>query len=123
MSEKRFYLIVPNTVDTPYKGTFVMEPGRLMAQCCHIGRKLQAGMTQYEEVTTIVLSVRNSKELRKVSDELASGFRTGWNTNYQEFHDTNPVLYGTDSEIHTVTGIGPISKEDIDFAIGHLELY
>lgn len=138
--EKRIYVAVPETVQTTsprgvVTTTVDMEPGRLIAQGVHLGRKienerikqalLQAGIKppksiDYEEITTIVLGVRNSKELVKVGSELAL---MAGNAGYHAFSDTNPQFYGTRKKVLTAIGTGPVTREQVEPAIGHLELY
>ena len=78
-------------------------------------------------MTTIVLSVRNTKELRKVSNEILSVVNSlSHMIPYEEFHDENIGFYGTSDKIHTITAIGcvtPEIREMLESAIGHLELY
>lgn len=149
MAEKRFYILVPETVqitstvthydlltgdsmDEEHTKSVKMVAGRLIAQAFHIGRKIensrvnfQSISLEYEEITAIDLSVRNSKELRKVSDEIFSLVRSNPNIlrMYEEFADTNFDIYGTTEKVHTATVVGPISREELESAIGHLELY
>ncbi len=140
--EERIYIIVPETVQTmPNIPGFVpdplhavsinMEPGRLMAQCCHVGRGLQDGLQEmydekYRDITTIVLSVRNSKELNKITEELrkwAAGI-AGIDSLVVEFFDENPPFYQTTETVHTATIVGPVDNSEVlDHIIGHLELY
>ena len=165
MNEERIYVIVPETVQVELKpltdfervmamgdptndpmvvvnpqnltGTrsIRMETGRLMAQCVHIGRKLenkieQCGPNQYRVLTTIVLGVRNTKELRKVTTEINECLERidpEMKHNYHcvEFHDSNPAFYDTYETVHTVTAVGPIdeeTREKLENAIGYLEL-
>lgn len=141
-SEKRFYVIVPKTVQVErkervqfgfndwrnilVKDTVPMEAGRLMAQAFHVARKIDLyrykATNKYEEITTIVLSVRNSAELKKVTTELFN-LSLGKQTGVDVFCDTNPEFYGTLERVHTVSAIGPVTKEEVEEAIGHLELY
>ena len=150
MSDERIYVIVPQTVQVTHPGKWVfpngigipeqlpdtvesysMVAGRLIAQGVHIGRMLGYWLTSrnipYEDVTTIVLSVRNTKELRKVSDEILGVLNSAAsNVGYEEFHDTNFEFYGTDKKVHTITAVGPIKpevREMLESAISHLELY
>jgi len=139
---ERIYVIVPETVQTPFEhsdasgfsepefNTCYMSPGRLMAQSFHAARILQQELsynlsTDYRDITTIVLSVRNSKELRKVSNELLR-----WHDEnpdvaaFVEFCDENLEFYGTVAKVHTATAIGPVADSMVlDEIIGHLELY
>ena len=155
MNDERIYVIVPQTVQVTHKGldvseefpppedsyhpevfediveTFPMVHGRLIAQGVHIGRKLghwaETNGIPYEDVTTIVLSVRNSKELRKVSNEIEKIANSlSYHIPYEEFHDTNFPFYGTNEKVHTITAIGRVTpeiREMLEDAIGYLELY
>jgi hypothetical protein len=151
MTDDRIYVIVPETVQVTIPGkwdfpngvnapaeqlpdtveSYSLVPGRLIAQGVHIGRKIGAWLAQreipYEDVTTIVLSVRNTKELRKVSTEMSVALSLhALNVGYQEFHDTNLEFYGTDATVHTITAVGPLSpevREKLEDSMGHLELY
>lgn len=126
--EKRIYVIVPETVQVVQKRgerpvTRRMEAGRLMAQCAHVVTQLRVTVENLHEfrrkpVTTIVLSVRNSRELDKVYGEL-SQVATTW-----RFEDDNEPFYGTKKRVLTALAIGPLVKTtQIDDAIGHLDLY
>ena len=144
----RFYVIVPNTVQTVVEIKNVwsdilwsdnkelptevrstnMVSGRLIAQSFHIGRLIENYRAKkgldWIDTTAIVLSVRNTKELRKVSDELRNNvFLNDPEFFYSEYWDTNPPLYGISEPVHTATAIGPVLKDELDDAIGHLELY
>jgi len=144
-NEKRFYILVPKTVQVktvvntqhmvsstietyPVETitSFRMVPGRLLAQTFHIGRKIESWRRslgiQYEDITAISLSVRNTRELQKVSKELMS-FKLREPAFYDEFYDTNLDFYGTTDSVQTATVIGPVFKEELDSIIGHLELY
>lgn len=127
MIDKRFYVIVPETVDTPV-GPYSMEVGRVMAQTFHLGRtsehKQQTCDEIYQDVTTIVLVVRNSKELDKVLKELTE-LQVQSNEEFpvNAYRDHNPPVYGTEDRILTAVGVGPVEKVMVDVAIGHLELY
>ena len=148
MSEKRIYVLVPQTVQVsvPDQSTtaeigmaveskiksFKMVAGRLIAQGFHIGRLLGYYQSKYnmpyEEITAITLSVRNSKELRKVSDEVINILNTTAtderkSISYEEFYDTNPGFYETSEEVHTITAVGPVSREFLESALGHLDLF
>lgn len=125
--EKRIYVIVPETVQVTQRGGKVvtrrMESGRLMAQCAHVVTRLRLypdinARFENKPVTTIVLSVRNSRELSKVTRGLMEVCATF------TFDDTNPPFYGTRKGVHTATAIGPLVKTpEIDAVIDHLELY
>jgi len=151
MLDERIYVIVPQTVQLLHKGiepptefnipedcyhpelfedtveSFPMVHGRLIAQGYHIGRFTERmfanSNVEYREMTAIVLAVRNSKELRKVSNEIQDLISDDTNIVYGEFHDTNEQFYGTKDRVHTITAVGPVTKEKLDSALGHLNLY
>jgi hypothetical protein len=143
MNDERIYVIVPQTVqvmhhypsilgETPYEvESMPMVHGRLIAQGVHVGRMLGYWMNlhnvDYKEITTIVLAVRNSKELAKVSREIQAVVNSlPFTVPYEEFHDTNSEFYGTEEKVHTITAVGPLSpevREMLENALGHLELY
>jgi hypothetical protein len=143
MNDERIYVIVPQTVQVPYQSiwnlgqptdeveSFPMVHGRLIAQGVHVGRMLGYWMNlhnvDYKEITTIVLAVRNSKELAKVSREIQAVVNSlPFTVPYEEFHDTNSEFYGTEEKVHTITAVGPLSpevREMLENALGHLELY
>jgi peptidyl-tRNA hydrolase len=145
--EKRIYIVVPQTVQVLGKSgfprsarkvmrNFRMEHGRPMAQCAHVARRLENEQlnekfwderdpstrktSAYKEITTIVLSVRNSRELEKVAVEVAL---TGGRNLYFPFADTNPEFYGTREKVFTAFAIGQIERSKIDPVLGHLPLY
>ena len=156
MSEKRFYIIVPETVQTTEPAEFEksmanfdyhqfsnglpriqhcikMESGRLAAQCSHVGRKMEFERrpSQYEEITTIVLSVRNTRELAMITnairhqivDQMAQCTNLSCDAvRVVEFRDANPPLYHTNDKVHTATMVGPVYKSILDEVIGHLPL-
>lgn len=122
--ERRIYVIVPHTVQVPGpRGskevlTKHMEPGRLMAQCAHVVTRVRLDIQgPPEPITTIVLSARNSRELRKLHNEL---YRY---TPVFAFHDSNPDFYGSEFKPMTAIATVPVTKSQIDEVIGHLELY
>ena len=141
---ERLYVIVPQSVQVeipageleigeyfPRIQTIPMEPGRLMAQVRHVGAKLAYAMAAnnvpWRDITTIVLSVRNSKELEKVTAELEEVVYNDsdlFSAYLTEYSDVNPEFYGTNERVHTATIVGPVSSsETLDSAIGHLPLY
>lgn len=141
MTDERIYVIVPETVQVEIRPTgwrkffyssrnksVDMVSGRLIAQGVHVGRILGHWFAKhnipYRDITAIVLSVRNTKELRKVSDEaLAIVHHMPHTVAYEEFHDTNEAFYGTTDSPHTITVFGPVDRETMEDVIGHLELY
>ncbi len=135
-SEERIYVIVPKTVQVapPDSSTvsIAMEPGRLMAQCAHVVSAMRGNhcIDGDAAITTIVLSVRNTRELKLIREALAQDSLTGtagieadhryW---IQSFHDSNPPFYGTEEPVLTAICTTPVCKADVDAVIGHLELY
>ncbi len=129
MKYKQIYIIVPETVQvTPGKNQKIvnhceMVPGRLMAQCEHVGRKLQAEGDDmalgFEDITAIVLSVRNSKELAKVCNHL-NEIKDNCVTFYG---DTNYAFYGTRRKVLTALAVVATFEGEFDAAIDHLPLY
>ena len=138
----RIYVIVPESVlvtTKERKATVTtripMEPGRLMAQVAHVARKMENEHLSctpaeprlllrnenwhegYREMTTIVLSVRNSRELAKVLKEL------GELVTVFTFSDVNPEFYGTKGRVMTAICTVPTTFAQVDPAIGHLDLY
>jgi peptidyl-tRNA hydrolase len=126
VAEQRIYVIVPETVQVVQKRgkrpvTVRMEPGRLMAQCAHVVSRMRvdrADRLRFDRITTIVLSVRNSRELDMIHDSLDQHLVLVY-----EFLDHNPAFYGTQSNIKTALCTQPIIKDEVDAVIGHLELY
>lgn len=130
VEEKRFYIIVPETVQTELVSRG-METGRLMAQVMHIGRVVERrrefSNQLYEDVTTIILSARNTKEMNKILGEL-NVLRQVPDSNEPAFplsiyRDHNPPVYKTPDRVLTALCIGPVEKSIVDSAIGHLDLY
>jgi len=131
--EERFYVIVPEVVGMVEHHP--MEHGRLMAQTFHLGRVVEHMRVRMghrlQDITTIVLAVRNSRELAKVRDELV----------YQQFsemsvpdnklgmlpitvyEDHNPDVYLTPERVLTAISVGPVVKSRVEACLGHLELY
>jgi hypothetical protein len=140
MEDKRIYVFVPKTVQVITAAPSILEEsvknismvhGRLIAQGVHIGRILGHYMESlhlpYEDITTIVLSVRNSKELTKVTREVENIFLNyEHNINIKKFFDKNVKLYETEESVHSITLVGPVMQAErniMDYAMGHLELY
>lgn len=127
VEEKRIYVIVPHTVLVTTKvgralkpKMLSMEPGRLMAQVAHVVSKLRMSLKETEgnaPITTIVLSVRNSRELFKVWDDLVKY------TLVEHFRDSNPEFYGTKGQVLTAICTVPVTRSEVAEALGHLELY
>jgi hypothetical protein len=141
ISEERIYVIVPETVqvtppDSSPRSIF-MGPGRLMVQCAQVVSAMRGceiinngDEAILEPITTIVLSVRNSRELKMIREALVQDSLTGTagiegNCRYrvQSFQDSNPPFYGTEESVLTAICTTPVCKADVDAVIGHLELY
>jgi peptidyl-tRNA hydrolase len=130
--EKRIYILVPKWVDTVRGKRVCMEHGRLMAQCAHVARKMELAQVlprydkgcevhdavEYEEITTIVLSVRNSRELEFMYKQL---YGVPWPV--YRFEDTNLEFYGTKARILTAVCTAPMPVSLASKLLGHLELY
>lgn len=136
---EKFFVIVPETIQ--YGPKFDLEYGRasagyLMAQAVHVARKIEnfqcaydvqhgtySGHTpgKYKEVTTIVLSVRNSKELEHVWIDVKENW-VGTDFFIEEFEDTSIEKYGK-HKVRTAIMFGPVPSEDVAHLIGHLSLY
>lgn len=127
---KIIYVIVPESVSVTnvhkkvsYTRRIPMEAGRLMAQAVHVGRKMENKFmcdSNYQEITTIVLSVRNSRELSKVRAGLC------WHIgleNVFSFEDTNEQFYNTTLPVLTAVCTTPVLPHEAFEAIGHLDLY
>jgi hypothetical protein len=130
-NDYRFYVIVPETIQQD-SSSIGMEDGRLMAQSFHIGRVVEnrraAAGAGYEDITTIVLAVRNARELDKVTSDLVSLqldlHSRGLNAfPLSTYKDHNPAFYMTHDRVLTALCVGPVLKSDVDSVIGHLELY
>ena len=128
--EKRIYILVPKTVDVGRGEIRCMEAGRLMAQCAHVARKMENAEVQvlednkgydvsaYQEITTIVLSVRNSRELQFMYDLL---YVVPWPV--FRFEDINPEFYGTKARVLTAICTAPMPVSLANKYLGHLDLY
>lgn len=102
--------------------SLTLPHGMLMAQAAHVVSKMRVDRkTEFGDcpITTIVLGVRNSKELFKIGLELIK-YKSAriW-----QFHDTNESLYGGNAEVLTAICTEPIEKSKIEDEIGHLELF
>jgi hypothetical protein len=130
--DKRIYVLLPETVQVahrirglkaPQMVSIHMEAGRLIAQGEHVVSKMR--MEHYDllgtgPITTINLSVRNSKELDKVWVELN---RLDILVDVVSFFDTNEEFYGTKKPVCTAICTTPITQEESDSVVGHLELF
>jgi hypothetical protein len=83
--ENRLYVIVAEEIHIGRDKVW-MEPGRMAAQACHVTGKFREGRT-YQDITTIVLTARNNKELDMLARTLAPQL------DFWEFRDHNPEFY------------------------------
>lgn len=134
--EKRIYVVVAETVDTP-NGVVVQPCGRAMAQACHAVGKMQVTRRIYhardlreigevldfedlpfEECTTIILAARDSKELEHVNLLLANkGIAR------HLFADNNDAVYGEHARIATALATAPISPTEVYGVLDYLPLW
>ena len=127
--EKRIYAVVAETVWTPDKGVVVQVPGRMAAQACHAVSRMRMhrlvaskpGVSfksvADEEITTIVLSCRDGKELAHVK-ALLNDRRVKW----WGFDDTNPEVYGGCS-VPTALATVPVPASKVRGALDYLPLW
>jgi hypothetical protein len=128
--EERFYVIVPEVAMAGV--LYPMEPGRLMAQTFHLGRVVEhrralAGADR-EDVTTIVLAARNTKELEKILSELVlkqldNELKELPPFAVSAYRDHNPPVYMTPDKTLTAVCVGPVKKSIVDSILGHMELF
>jgi len=124
----RIYVILPDTVDIPQKGHgSTTSPPKII----HV--ELKDKFTYYghalvlvglnveveekygiDPIPITILSVRNSKELAKVFEELEESVVV------ESFYDHNKELYGTDDEVLTAVATHPCLPQDVDLALNHL---
>lgn len=102
--EKRIYVVLPASVEVADKRTVSQPTGRQIAQACHVSAKLrhERGLTTeknmlvsgvllpvYTDITTIILSARDSHEMMHVFELLQK--RRLFST---FFSDVNEPTYG-----------------------------
>ncbi len=132
--ERRIYVLVPDTVqirEMPkntgkrVEGVWTrhMSAGRLMAQVGHVVTqcRLDAEVLERHDndpITTVVLSVRNSLELNKITMAMESdGIRVFC------FSDHNPEFYNTEAGVTTAACTAPVYRHQVEPYLNHLELY
>jgi hypothetical protein len=134
--EKRIYVVVAQTVDTP-NGVIIQPCGRAIAQACHaigkmqvtsriyhardvqgIGGRLDFEDMPFEEYTTIVLAARDSKELEHVNFLLATK-----GIPRHMFADNNDAVYGEHARICTALATVPVSPISIYGVLDYLPLW
>jgi hypothetical protein len=132
--EKRIYVILPLTVQVPRGRTKAdrhirIPAGMAAAQAVHVTRKMECEDDEfepgkYQEITTITLSVRNSKEMHLIYQLLEDKILDeGAKYRIYTFYDRNAVLYGRGKKVLTAICVTPMTASAVDAAIGHLELY
>lgn len=132
--EKRIYVVVSETVDTP-KGVITQPAGRLAAQACHATSRMRMARMQQklskiktdkeikehelvkESITTIVLGARDSKELGHIEFLLNKA-----GLEYEAFTDTNEEAYGKAS-VFTALATYPIAKSEVEGILDYLPLW
>lgn len=124
--EPRIYVLLPETVQYEVRGKVHsrrMVAGRLMAQVGHVVSLMRTEPEILQEyrrqmITTITLSVRNSRELQKLSHELFMNGILSW-----ECRDENRKFYGTTARITTALCTKPVTEDEVVDILGHLERY
>lgn len=131
--EKRIYVVVAETVQPDEFTSVDQVPGRLAAQCAHVVSKVRVLMMASQSrgeyhplqpITTIVLSVKDSKELRHIQRMLER-----LNILHAFFVDTNEDVYGWNHasnapyRLTTAVATFPVTKFEIDDVLGHLPLW
>ena len=127
---RRIYVVVAEEVDTP-GGPVRQAPGRMCAQACHaVGRLrmwslLGHRMTKQRmeeladaETTTIVLSCRDSKELRHVRRLMEEA-----GVAHYVFADTNPAVYGTGEKVPTALATATVEPGRVEGILDYLPLW
>lgn len=135
--DKRIYFIVPEAVQVTIPRrkrayTVRMESGRLAMQAVHVALEMYESVMStnrkakgYDQLTAIMLSVRNSRELAMIEAELRSHAAGSGIPHFEvySFSDVNPDLYRIKGRVQTAICTTPIEKSVVDPVIGHLERY
>lgn len=135
----RIYIIVPETVDVPVgRGVNrVKMDSRWAAQAVHaaiemVNHERDRGTKTHGwgNLPTIVLAVRNSRELEKVWNELhahrdktTSKQAVFFPYGMHKFEDVQPDFWGTKGKVWTAICLTPVDKALVEPVIGHLEKY
>jgi peptidyl-tRNA hydrolase len=132
LDKSRIYVIVTPIVKIP-KGTYRMEPGRIMAQVAHASSKLKFGyalsnnapkdwMVAFyrQSVTTIVLLARDQKELLHINNLTILANPSLYAEMYE---DENEAVYGTKDLVLTAVAIGPTNKDAVVGICDYLPKY
>jgi len=124
--QKRIYVILPNAVEVPMglKGGkprhIIMNLGRQGAQAFHVTSLMRSlNGINGEPITTILLTVRNTAEFRKVVREL----REDAEVDVTIFSDLDPRFYGTRKRIATAACTVPVLRSDVEDILGHLPMF
>lgn len=123
-NEKRIYIVVAGTVQSPTR-SIVQPPGRQIAQACHAVSKLRHAMLtrihdetvveEFEPITTIILHARDSWEIEHVYGLLHEA-----KLHPVFFHDSNPEYGG----IELCTAISVLAtKHEITGILDYLPLW
>lgn len=147
---ERIYVIVADTVQPDQFTTVKQVSGRIAAQVAHVVSRVRVAMTidlvdglfesnkkkaqdalygpdflddAFKPITTIVLSVRNSKEL----DHIASMLNLV-GVSSETFFDTNGEVYGWDEEnnetrVLTAVATHPVTPDDVKDVLSYLPLW
>lgn len=133
LEERRIYVLVtPTVLIEKTQSDITLTHGRMTAQACHAVSKVKFNYIEYDTllkvetgvviddklewaqaflstpVTTIVLEVRNQKELKHVVNLAISKSLPNCS-----FHDTNNEFYGSPEPVWTALAIGPVMKDEI----------
>jgi peptidyl-tRNA hydrolase len=139
VKEKRIYAVVAETVQTSEMGTVIQTPGRMAAQACHaVSRmKMHRMITETpkvakkqsltheiamryvanEEITTIILSCRDSRELHHIHRLLSNA-----RIEHYDFEDINPPVYGA-GRVRTALATVPLYPERLEDITDYLPLW
>jgi hypothetical protein len=125
MSEKRIYVVVADVVDNQWGQPVVQPAGRIAAQVGHVVSMMRVRRAHennerfdFEPITTIVLSVRDSAELHHISYVLGLA-----KIERAEFWDTNEEAYGPLAAVMTAVCTHPIEPEQRENLLDHLPLW
>jgi len=122
--EKRIYVIVAETVDTP-NGVVIQPCGRIAAQCAHVVSKMrmeyarETGNLLFKPFTTIVLAAPSNRELHDLICELTEEQDVA----AASFFDRNEEAYGRRFRCMTAICTHPVEKLDLNGVLDHLPLW
>lgn len=127
--EKRIYAIVASTVDSKVYQRIEQPLGRQFAQGIHAARKMQSELDwrdrlgtsknaiKFIPITTITLSVRNTKELYLIQRLLRDA-----GVEHTYFHDKNRDAYGEPGPVLTALCTYPVPEKSVVGILDHLPL-